>query len=163
MPQNMEDSKSLSASEGSHQQEHLSTIIAFYGAGMFTYICFFVLLAGAEDILASTQTQTSMVLLNQFVPYTFTLAVVPFFAMRIPYTVRVAFGCLCVTTGFLIVGLTHSVKWNLFGITVESFGIGIIDVSIISLCSYFGKSVSAVYSAGTGTGCLVGPLYYTGI
>ena len=143
-------------------KEQKSTLLAFFVFGALIYAMYSLMIAGAQDILAGTYIQTSMVLVANIGPYVMVTLVAPFFMRKIPYFVRICFVFLTGAVGFTVVVCSKEVGWKLIGIGMASFGYGVGEVSFLALTSYFHSTALSAYSAGTGVGFVSAPLYYTG-
>lgn len=146
----------------SNEKEQVSTLLAFFVFGALIYAMYSLMIAGAQDILAGTYIQTSMVLVANIGPYVVVTFVAPYFMKNIPYFVRICFVFLTGAVGFIVVVCSKEVEWKLIGIGLASLGYGVGEVSFLALTSYFHSSVLSAYSVGTGVGFIAAPLYYTG-
>jgi len=145
------------------QPRLLPVKVSFWVLGILNYATFLALLSGAQDILAGSVLQTSTVLMSAIVPYCIVVFFAPYFVKSIPYVLRFSVVFLIYATSFLVLGIVHGVKWKLSAMVIMSFGMGIADMSMVALTSYFtNASVLSAYSTGTGAGLVIGALYYTG-
>lgn len=151
-----------SNSKNPKEKEHITTLLAFFVFGALIYAMYSLILAGAQDILAGTYIQTSMVLVANIGPYVAVTLIAPFFMKKVPYFIRICFVFLTGAVGFIVVVCSKEVEWKLIGIGVASLGYGVGEVSFLALTSYFHSSALSAYSAGTGIGFVIAPLYYTG-
>lgn len=158
----MNHHKTQPKTQKNEETESVCLRVAFFLCGVLIYAVFVILLTGAQDILSGTEIQTSSVLLANIAPYTLVPLVFPLFAKSVPYIVRFIFVVICILTGCLSLGLIHNVYWKLAAVCLTSLGAGVADSSVIGLTSYFKPSILSWYSTGTGTGFVIGPLYYTG-
>lgn len=149
--------------EDDEMKESPSTILSFLTFGLMNYFTFTVTISGAQDIMAARSIGTSMNLVAHMVPIVLITNIFPFFIRRMPYFVRVLIVSITNAVGFVIVAYVKQAEWKLFGIGLASVGFGFGNMSLIALTSYFGSSSLAAYSAGTGMGFFVAPLYYTGM
>lgn len=136
------------------------TIIAFFVFGTLSYFAYSLILAGAQDILAGTWIQTSTVLIANVFPKFLVSLIVPYFMKTVSYTVRISAVTLTYTSGALMVAVAEQVHWKLIGIGLASFAFGVSEVTISALTSFYHGNCLTVYSAGTGTGFVIAPLYY---
>lgn len=146
----------------SSEKEQASTLLAFFVFGALIYAMYSMMIAGAQDILAGTYIQTSMVLVANIGPYVVVTFVAPYFMKNIPYFIRICFVFLTGAVGFIVVVCSKEVEWKLIGIGLASLGYGVGEVSFLALTSFFHPSVLSAYSVGTGVGFVAAPLYYTG-
>ncbi|XP_031559248.1 protein BTN1-like [Actinia tenebrosa] len=142
-------------------RERPSTLVAFFVFGALIYAMYSLIIAGAQDILAGTYIQTSMVLVANIGPYVVVTFVAPYFMKNIPYFVRICFVFLTGAVGFIVIVCSKEVEWKLIGIGLASLGYGVGEVSFLALTSYFHSSALSAYSVGTGVGFVAAPLYYT--
>lgn len=149
-------------SKSSKGREQPTTLLAFFVFGALIYAMYSLMIAGAQDVLAGTYIQTSMVLVANISPYVVVTFIAPFFMKKISYFVRICFVFLTGAVGFIVVVCSKEVEWKLIGIAVASLGYGVGEVSFLALTSYFHSSALSAYSSGTGFGFVVAPLYYTG-
>lgn len=93
----------MSESGKSDQQDHenLLTVMAFFACGTLIYNGFSLFITAAQDILAGTYIQSSMVLIACILPsFVFTL-IAPYFVQKISYFAR-----------FITVGLALPRLWS---------------------------------------------------
>ena len=147
-----------------HQEhERLRTVTAFLVFGIVTYASYSLLIAGAQDILAGTFIQTSSVLIANIGPYFVVTLIAPCFMQKIPYFTRIALTYVLYICGFLMLALAKQVYWKLIGAGIVSFGVGVSEMTFLALTSFYQEVASTAFSAGTGLGFLIAPLYYTGM
>lgn len=144
------------------QQERLRTVTAFFIFGTLIYATYSLVIAGAQDILAGTFIQTSMVLVADIGPYFVVTLIAPYFMQKIPYFARITTVFLSGIGGFLMLAFATQVHWKLIGVGIASFGYGIGEVTFVALTSFYHEVTLTAYSAGTGAGFVIAPLYYTG-
>ena len=145
------------------EHERLCTKTAFFVFGTLCYATYSLVIAGAQDILAGTFIQTSMVLVAGNGPNLFVNLFGPYFMQKIPYFVRITIVCLADISGFLILALVKQVHWKLIGVGLVSFGFGVGQMTFLALSSFYHETVSTAFSAGTGVGFVMASLYYTGM
>ncbi len=81
---------------------------------------------------------------------------------KIPYIARITvFSCADIG-GLLILTLANQVHWKLVGVALVSFGNTLGEITVLALTSFYQEVVSTAFSAGTGMGFVIAPLYYTG-
>mgnify|MGYP001793129555 CR=1 FL=1 len=157
-----EDNNSQSPDTPKSEPERFRTKFAFFVFGCLIYATYSVIISGAQDILAGTLIQTSLVLVANIGPYFFVTLIAPYFIQRIPYFARIVSVFVTETLGFLLLVCSTQVHWKLMGVALASVGYGIGEVSIVALTTFYHEVTVSSYSAGTGTGFVVAPLYYTG-
>ncbi|KAL9988094.1 hypothetical protein ACROYT_G002497 [Oculina patagonica] len=80
---------------------------------------------------------------------------------KIPYIARITvFSCADIG-GLLILTLANQVHWKLVGVALVSFGNTLGEITVLALTSFYQEVVSTAFSAGTGMGFVIAPLYYT--
>lgn len=154
----------FSAKEENHQaKEKPVTILAFYIFGFLIYAIYSLIISGAQDILAGTLVPTSAVLVANVGPYFVITVVAPYFIQKIAYFPRVLAICFLEATGLIMVATAKRVGVRLLGVSLSSFGFGLGELSFIAMTSFYHDTAVSAFSAGTGTGISLAPLYYTGI
>lgn len=143
------------------QKESFHTVIAFFVFGTLIYATYSLIIAAAQDILAGTFIQTSMVLIADIGPYFLVTLIAPYFIQKISYFTRISTVFMSGIIGFLMLAFTEQVYWKLIGVGITSFGYGVGEVTFLALTSFYHQTTLCAYSAGTGTGFLIAPLYYT--
>lgn len=144
------------------ERERLRTVTAFFIFGTLIYATYSLVIAGAQDILAGTFIQTSMVLVADIGPYFLVTLIAPYFMQKIPYFARITTVFLSGIGGFLMLSFSKQVYWKLIGVGIASFGYGVGEVTFLALTSFYHEVTVTAYSAGTGAGFVLAPLYYTG-
>ena len=153
----------LEETENNRGKEKPITIIAFFVFGFLIYAIYSLIISGAQDILAGTFVPTSAVLVANVGPYFLVTVVAPYFIQKISYFPRVlAIFCL-EATGLVMVVASKKVAARLLGISLSSFGFGLGELSFIAMTSFYHDAAVSAFSAGTGAGISLAPLYYTGI
>ena len=145
------------------EKEKPITIAAFYVFGFLIYAIYSLIISAAQDILAGTFVPTSAVLVANVGPYFVVTVVAPYFIQKIPYFPRVLAILFLEATGLIMVVTANHVGARLFGISLSSFGFGLGELSFIAMTSFYHDTAVSAFSAGTGTGISLAPLYYTGI
>ena len=144
------------------KKEQVKNLLAFYAFGALIYTVYSVIISGAQDILAGTFIPTAAVLVTNVGPYFLVTMIAPYFIHKVPYVVRIVAVYAFFTAGLFIIVYAKEVYLKLVGICTTSLGAGIGEVSFFTLTAYYEKVTVAAYSAGTGSGFILGPLYYTG-
>lgn len=150
-------------SENGREKEKPITIVAFFAFGFLIYAIYSLIISGAQDILAGTLVPTSAVLVANVGPYFIITVVAPYFIQKIPYFPRVLAIFFLEATGLIMVVTAKHVGARLLGISLSSFGFGLGELSFIAMTSFYHDTAVSAFSAGTGTGISLAPLYYTGI
>lgn len=150
-------------SETDQRKEKPITVVAFYVFGFLIYAIYSLIISGAQDILAGTFVPTSAVLVANVGPYFIVTVVAPYFIQRVPYFPRVLAIFFLEATGLIMVVTTKHVGTRLLGISLSSFGFGLGELSFIAMTSFYQETAVSAFSAGTGSGISLAPLYYTGI
>ena len=143
-------------------RESLRNIVAFYSFGALIYTVYSVIISGAQDILTGTFIPTAAVLVTNIGPYFLVTLIAPYFIQKVPYVVRIVAVYFFFTSGLFVVVFSKEVHLKLIGICMTSLGAGIGEISFFTLTAYYEKVTVSAYSAGTGTGFILGPLYYIG-
>jgi len=150
------------AKEENHQaKEKPVTILAFYIFGFLIYAIYSLIISGAQDILAGTFVPTSAVLVANVGPYFVITVVAPYFIQKIAYFPRVMAIFFLEATGLIMVATAKRVGVRLLGVSLSSFGFGLGELSFIAMTSFYHDTAVSAFSAGTGTGISLAPLYYT--
>ena len=149
--------------ENRQEHERLCTVTAFFVFGTLCYATYSLIIAGAQDILAGTFIQTSMVLVAGVGPNLLVNLFGPYFMQKIPYFVRIILVYLADISGLLILALVKQIHWKLIGVGLVSFGFGAGQMTFLALSSFYHETVSTAFSAGTGVGFVMASLYYTGM
>ena len=147
---------------GQLERERLRTVMAFFIFGTSIYAFISLGIVAAQDILAGTFIQTSMVFVAFLVPNFLIALIVPYFMQKISYFVRIIAFTLALISGFLILVLVKQIHWKLIGVGIAAFGVGVGEITFIAFTSFYHEVTSSAFSAGTGVGFALGPLYYTG-
>lgn len=152
------------AKQENHQgKEKPVTILAFYIFGFLIYAIYSLIISGAQDILAGTFVPTSAVLVANVGPYFVITVVAPYFIQKVAYFPRVLAIFFLEATGLIMVATAKRVGVRLLGVSLSSFGFGLGELSFIAMTSFYHDTAVSAFSAGTGTGISLAPLYYTGI
>ena len=161
--ENEENNGSKETQAAKPKKEPLRNLFAFYAFGALIYTVYSVIISGAQDILAGTFIPTAAVLVTNVGPYFLVTMIAPYFIHKVPYVVRIVAIYVFFTAGLFIIVYAKEVYLKLVGICTTSLGAGIGEVSFFTLTAYYEKVTVAAYSAGTGSGFILGPLYYTGM
>ena len=149
--------------ENHREKEKPVTILAFYIFGFLIYAIYSLIISGAQDILAGTLVPTSAVLVANVGPYFVITVVAPYFIQKIAYFPRLLAIFFLEATGLIMVATAKRVGVRLLGVSLSSFGFGLGELSFIAMTSFYHDTAVSAFSAGTGTGISLAPLYYTGI
>ncbi|XP_022781893.1 protein BTN1-like [Stylophora pistillata] len=150
--------------KNNHKPEHerLRKVVAFFGLGIILYAFFSLVIVAAQDILAETYLPTSVVLIANVAP-AFLVSLITPYLRRIPYVVRIFLVFFLSETGVIVLALAGQVHWKLIGVGMVSVGLGLGEPTILSLTSFHGELTLTAFSAGTGVGFAIAPLYYTAL
>ena len=146
----------------SQEGQRLRTVTAFFIFGTLIYVTYSLVIAGAQDFLAGTSIPTSVSLIALVVPGFLVTLTAPYFMHEIPYVVRVLTFCCTGIGGFLMLVFSKQVHWKLIGAGIVSFGSNFSEITVLALSSFYHETTSTAFSAGTGAGFVLAPLYYTG-
>lgn len=152
----------VEAADETKEKERPRTVLAFFMFGFLIYATYSLIISGAQDILQGTLVPTSAVLVANIGPYFAVTLISPYFIQRIPYFVRVLAVFLLETSGLIMVVVGQTVTVKLVGIGFSSTGFGLGELSFIAMTSFYDDVAVRAFSAGTGTGISLAPLYYTG-
>ena len=129
----------MSESGKSDQQdrENLRTVISFFAFGTLIYNGFSLFITAAQDILAGTYIQSSVVLIACMLPnFVFTL-IAPYFVQKISYFARFITLGLALPCGLLILALAEQVYWKLIGLGIASVGYSMSEMTVLGLRSFY--------------------------
>ena len=144
------------------EREQLRTVTAFFIFGTLIYATYSLVMAGAQDILAGTSTPTSVSLIALVTPGFLVTLIAPYFMHKIPYVVRIITFCCTGIGGFFMLVFSKQVHWKLIGVGIVSFGSNFSEITVLALSSFYHETTSTAFSAGSGAGFMIAPLYYTG-
>ena len=144
------------------ERERLRTVTAFFIFGTLIYATYSLVIAGAQDILAGTSIPTSISLIAMVAPGFLVTLLAPYFMHNIPYIARIITFCCTGICGFLLLVFAKQVHWKLIGVGMVAFGSNFSEISVLALSSFYHEATSTAFSAGTGAGFVIAPLYYTG-
>lgn len=144
------------------ERERLRTITAFFIFGTLIYATYSLVIVGAQDILAGTSIPTSISLIALIAPGFLVTLIAPYFMHNIPYIARIMTFCCTGIGGFLMLVFAKQVHWKLIGVGIVSFGSNFCEITVLALSSFYHEAASTAFSAGTGAGFVIAPLYYTG-
>ena len=144
------------------ERERLYTVVAFFIFGTLIYATYSLVMAGAQDILAGTSIPTSVSLIALVAPGFLVTLIAPYFMHKIPYFARIIMFCCTGIGGFLMLVFAKRVYWKLIGVGIVSFGSSFSEITVLALSSFYHEATSTAFSAGTGTGFVIAPLYYSG-
>lgn len=143
-------------------RERPRTILAFFMFGFLLYATYSLIISGAQDILQGTLVPTSAVLIANIGPYFAVTLIAPYFIQRVPYFARVLTVFVLEASGLVMVVVGKQVSVKLVGVGLSSVGFGLGELSFIALTSFYHEAAVRAFSAGTGAGIALAPLYYTG-
>ena len=143
-------------------RENAKTKLAFFLFGFVFYTVYSLILAASQDILSSTLLPTTVVLLAEILPFTAISIVCPFFIMKLKFAVKIVVVFTSFTSGVLLVSLAVDIGWKLVGVCLTSVGMGVGEMTILSMSAYYHRVTVAVYESGTGLGYITASVYYTG-
>lgn len=144
------------------ERERQRTVTAFFIFGTLIYSTYSLVIAGTQDILAGTSIPTSISLSAMVAPGFLVTLIAPYFMHNIPYVARIMTFCCTGIGGFLMLVFAKQVHWKLIGVGIVSFGSNFSEITVLALSSYYLEATSTAFSAGTGAGFVIAPLYYTG-
>ncbi|XP_032218146.2 protein BTN1-like [Nematostella vectensis] len=147
--------------ENERPEERKRTILAFFMFGLLIYATYSLIIAGAQDILQGTLVPTSAVLVANIGPYFLVTLVAPYFIQKVPYFPRVLAIFTLEVAGLIMVVVGKHVAIKLFGVSLSSIGFGLGELSFIAMTSHYHEVAVRAFSAGTGAGISLAPLYYT--
>ena len=137
--------------------------LAFFTFSFVTYAFLFgVNYAAAEDVLASTNMQTSIVYLCDFGPYFVGAVFLPVFMDKLRPLSRVLATVSLEIVGIILVAVPGTLAVKLTGTCLLSFANAVSDVALLSMTSFYEEITSRAYTAGAGLGAGFGVIYYTG-
>ena len=165
----MEDGTSKDPCEGNNEKElpkddteKVITTVAFFAFGFILYTVYSLLIAAAEDILKGSDIPTSAVISCIIGPYVLITFVCPYFVQKIAYLPRVIVVFILYEVGLFSLIYVERVEAKLLAVCLVSMAFGVGEMSCIAMTSFYHQVVVGVFSAGTGAGFIVAPLYYTG-
>ena len=147
---------------GQLESERMRTVMTFFMFGIIINSTIYLVIAAAQDILAGTFIQTSLGLISLTLPQFLVSLIAPYFMQRISYFIRITTLGLASIGGILVLALAKHVHWKLIGAGIAGFGVAVGEPSILALTSNYHEVTLSAYSGGTGLGCVIAPLYYTG-
>lgn len=143
-------------------RERLRTVAAFFTFGTLIYATYALIMAGAQDILAGTSIPTSVSFIALVTPGFLVTLIAPYFMHKIPYFARIMTFCCTGIGGFLMLVFAKQVHWKLIGVGIVSFGSNFSEITVLAFSSFYHEATSTAFSAGTGAGFVMAPLYYSG-
>ena len=156
------DGKYKLEASSEQEREHPITLMAFFVFGTVIYATYSLIIACAQDLLAGTYVQTSLVLVANIAPYFVVTLVAPYFMQNIPYLARITTVFFSQASGIIMVAFAGKIHWKLTGVGMVSFGLGVGETTFLALSSFYHEGAVNAYAAGTGVAFGVAPLYYTG-
>ncbi|CAI2299395.1 unnamed protein product [Caenorhabditis sp. 36 PRJEB53466] len=153
--------------------------VAFWLLGLCNNFAYVVMLSAAKDILEKEDAEhiekpcrpsvtsrechvmsTGSVLLADIIPAFVIKISAPLFIHRVPFGIRHLLVVFLQAASFLIVGISESTFFALFGVILASFGSGLGEITYLALTSNYPSSVVASWSSGTGGAGLIGASAY---
>ena len=146
----------------SQEGQRLRTVTAFFIFGTLIYVTYSLVIAGAQDFLAGTSIPTSVSLITLVAPGFLVTLIAPCFMHKILFVVRITMFSGTGIGGFFMLVFAKQVHWKLIGVGIVSFGSNFSAIAVLALSSFYHEATSTAFSAGTGAGFMIAPLYYTG-
>ena len=115
---------------GQLDRERMRTVVAFFIFGSIIYSAHSLIISAAQDILAGTFIQTSLVFIALALPLFLVSLIAPYFMQRISYSIRIATHGLALMSGILVLALAKHVHWKLLGVVIAAFGLSVGEASI---------------------------------
>ena len=162
---NMEPEVESTTEENPQKEEEpeaLKTRLAFFVFGFLLYAVYSLIISGAQDILMGTLVPTSAVLVANIGPYFIVSLIAPYFIQKITYLPRVIAVFLLYVAGLFMVVVGNQVSVKLLGVALCSFAFGLGELSFVAMTAFYHQTAIGAFSAGTGFGISLAPLYYTG-
>lgn len=145
---------------GNYREKAITTA-AFFAFGFILYTVYSLLIAAAEDILAGSNIPTSAVISCIIGPYVLVTFICPYFVQKISYLLRIIFVFIFYEVGLFSLVYAERVGPKLLAVCLVSLAFGVGEMSCIAMTSFYHQVVVRLFSAGTGVGFIVAPLYYT--
>lgn len=136
--------------------------VCFAGFGLLLHSGFSIIVSGAQDILAGTNIPTTALLASHVGPMVLVVITAPWFMNRISYFTRIMVVFLSISIGLLLIIFVDGVPGKLCGVAFYAVAHGLGEITVLALGAFYGEMALSSFSAGSGAGILVGPLYYTG-
>ena len=142
--------------------EDLKNKAAFFVFSFVSYaFAFGAEFAAAEDVLASTNLQTSIVYVCDFGPYFVGAVFLPVFMDKLRPLSRVLATVLLEIVGIILMAVPGTLAVKITGICLISFGSNFADVTLLPMATFYEEITTRAYTAGAGLGAGFGVIYYT--
>ncbi|GMS99726.1 hypothetical protein PENTCL1PPCAC_21901, partial [Pristionchus entomophagus] len=106
---------------------------------------------------------TGAILLADIIPSLVIKATFPFFMQRIPFGFRQFVVILFQTGSYLMVAFSLNMYMSIAGVVFASVCSGLGEITLLSLTSYYPKSMISAWSSGTGGAGVVGSFAYAAL
>ena len=156
IPYDAEDDEWTTSSE-----QPLCTL-SFGVFGFVLQIFFSTGIAASQDILEETLVPTPVLLISASLPFFIITSILPHFVQRLSQRLLLMPIVALSIVGILLYALVEGVALRVVGVVVVSSGVATGEVTFVFLTALFKDSAMSAYSAGTGLGFVIGPLYYAG-
>lgn len=140
----------------------IQTAMCFAGFGLLLHSGFSIIVSGAQDILAGTNMPTTALLASHVGPMVLVVTVAPWFMNMCSYFKRIMAVFIFISVGLLLIIFVEGVPGKLCGVASYAVAHGLGEITILALGAFYGETALSAFSAGSGVGILLGPLYYTG-
>jgi battenin len=130
---------------------------AFFLSGLFNNLVYVVYLAAAEDLV---QNKAGVILLFNTLPGLISKLVLPFFADRLSYTLRVTVTCVTLCMCCVGVAVSTSIPARLTCIALSSCAGCLGEITFLALTSRYNPSTIGFWSSGTGFAGISGSAVY---
>ena len=161
----MDDHNNLQASKetpASDTKSRWLNTICFYIFGFFAFFNVEMFVIGAQDILSGRNIPTAILITCFEGPLVMAKLVIPWFQQKIPYVVKMFFIASFMILGLSLVVFANDFKVKILGVGLNAMAAGATEATSLALASFYPKICISAFVAGTGTGCLIAALYYTG-
>ncbi|GMT27814.1 hypothetical protein PFISCL1PPCAC_19111, partial [Pristionchus fissidentatus] len=162
-------------------------LIAFWLFGLCNNYAYVIMLSAAGDIIdqqTGVQTtpkndtnvcvkeitgrdcdavSTGAILLADIIPSLAIKATFPFFMQRIPFGFRMIVVILFQTGSYLMVAFSVNMPMSIAGVVFASVCSGLGEITLLSLTSFYPKSMISAWSSGTGGAGVVGSFAYAAL
>ncbi|GMR52594.1 hypothetical protein PMAYCL1PPCAC_22789, partial [Pristionchus mayeri] len=106
---------------------------------------------------------TGAILLADIIPSLCIKATFPFFMQRIPFGFRMLVVILFQTGSYLMVAFSVNMPMSIAGVVFASVCSGLGEITLLSLTSYYPKTMISAWSSGTGGAGVVGSFAYAAL
>ncbi|PFX31777.1 protein btn-1-like [Stylophora pistillata] len=128
-------------------------IISFFNVEMFS--------VAAQDILSGRDVPTAILITCYEGPLLMAKLVIPWFQEKIPYVAKMFFIASFMILGLSLVVFANDFRAKILGVMLNAMAAGACEATSLALASFYPKICISTFVAGTGSGCLIGALYYT--